>query len=93
MQAAHELDVERLKAVPVGRDEVEAAVHALVGLHLAVHLRLGVQVLVILGLDVLDDWLPTVNRQSGDMWLSSADYFIIFKHNFTTRELSSYYIE
>ena len=33
---------------------------ALVGHDLAVDLRLGVQVLVVLGLDVLDDWLPAV---------------------------------
>ena len=40
------------------RDEVEAAVDALVGHHFAVDLRFSVQILVVLRFDVFDDRLP-----------------------------------
>ena len=44
--------------MPVWRDEVEAAVDALVGHDLAIDLRFCVQILVVLRFDVFDDRLP-----------------------------------
>ena len=60
VQALHDLDIERLERVS-GRDEVEAAVDARVGDGQAtVHLRLGVEVLVVARIDVVDDGRPAV---------------------------------
>jgi hypothetical protein len=60
VQAAHDLDIERLERVTSGLDEVDAGVDAVVDNVHAVHLVLGIQVSVETLLDVLGDWAPGV---------------------------------
>ena len=57
MQRLHEGHVQRLESVARGRDEVEAAMHAVVADVAAVETRLVLQVLLKLLVDVSDDGL------------------------------------
>ena len=60
MQTAHDLNVERLKRVTSGLDEVDTCMDAVVNDVHAVDLVLGVQVCIEALLDVLNDWAPGV---------------------------------
>ena len=60
VQAAHNLNIERLERVAGGLDEVDAGVDAVVDNVHAVDLVLGIQVGVETLLDVLGDWAPGV---------------------------------
>ena len=60
VQAAHDLDIERLERVAGGLDEVDTGVDAVVDNVHAVDLVLGVQVCIEALLDVLNDWAPGV---------------------------------
>ena len=59
----HKFDVEWLEAVTRRLDEIEADVNAVIAHWLALHPRLGVQVLFIFGFDIVHDRLPTKKKE------------------------------
>jgi hypothetical protein len=60
VQAAHNLDIERLERVTSWLNEVDTSVDAVVNNVHAVDLVLGIQVCIEALLDVLNDWAPGV---------------------------------
>jgi hypothetical protein len=60
VQAAHDLNIERLERVTSWLNEVDTSVDAVVNNVHAVDLVLGIQVCIEALLDVLNDWAPGV---------------------------------
>lgn len=60
VQAAHDLDIQRLEGVASGLDEVNTSVDTVVDNVAAVNLVLSLEVGVETLLDVLDNWAPRV---------------------------------
>lgn len=59
VETLHELHVERLQSVPRGRDKIETAVHSTVRNLPSRHAGFRIKELLVLRLDVVDDWHPT----------------------------------